>query len=312
MELRGVNGLGRLHILEFKTSLIINSQPIVLRHSLVALHLITTEEPQGRTRQGLALTGFRQLHKIAVCRRCWPRFIVIAHEVALMGTAFASLILTTIAAIGLAPVIVDVVLIFHKDIAVLVMIGGSVQTGTAIKVMCQQIMMERSGRTSPLTSIAAIAFLMTSIIESFMDYAPLNGSEVVVVDRHVLFATPSETAMINDDGIGILNTNRPAFDKVLVTTKSDASSKVSHNDILRPTQVQFSTTIKDSIAWSSLSCNGHMVQLGTNILFQRNDTTNAKYDGCMLTTCFRQCPAQGALATIVEVSHFHHLATSST
>ena len=171
------------------------------------------------------------------------------------------------------------------------MIGGSVQTGTAIIVMCQQIMMERSGRTSPLTSIAAIAFLMTSIIESFMDYAPLNGSEVVVVDRHVLFATPSETAMINDNGIGVLNTNRPTFDKVFVTTKSNAPSKVTHNNILRPTQVQFSTTIKDSIAWSSLSCNGYMVQLGTDILFQRNDTTNAKYDGCMLTTCFRQCPA---------------------
>ena len=312
MEFRWINGFGRLHHRKVETRLVIDCQPVVFCHSLITLHLVTREEPQGWPCQRLSLTGFRQLHEIAVSRGCRPWFIVVPYEITFMGTALARLILATIATVLLSPVVIDIVLVFHKDITVLTVVGGTVQTGAAVIVMCQQIMMERSRRAAPLAGIAAIALLMTGIVESLMDDTPLNGREMVIVDGHIFLSTPSETAMVDNDGIRILDTDRSTLDKVLVATQSDTSTKISHDNITRAAQVQFPATIQDAVPRSGLSSYSNIVQLGTDILFKRDDATDAEHNSSILTTGFCQGPAQGPLTTVIEIGHLYHFASPPT
>ena len=145
-----------------------------------------------------------------------------------------------------------------------------------------------------------------------MHDAPLHGSKMVVVNGHILFPTPSETAVVDDDGVGILDTYRATLDKLLVVAQSDASPQVPDDDIVRAAQVQLATPIEDALAWCRLSGDGDVVQFGTDVALQRDDTRHPEHDGSAFSASLRQCPPQRALTTVIEVRHLHHLAKAPT
>ena len=82
--------------------------------------------------------------------------------------------------------------------------------------MGQQVVMERSWRASPLGTIASDTLLMASVIEAFVNDAPLQGGIMVVVHGDVLLATPAKAAMVDDDVLSILYADGSTFDKVLL------------------------------------------------------------------------------------------------
>ena len=75
--------------------------------------------------------------------------------------------------------------------------------------------MERGWRTAPLGSIATDTFLVTSIVQALVDDAPLESCIVVVVHRHILLATPTKAAVVDNDVAGILDANGSALDEAV-------------------------------------------------------------------------------------------------
>ena len=185
--------------------------------------------------------------------------------------------------------------------------------------------MERSRRASPLASIAPDALVVACIKESFVHNTPLDGGIVVVVDSGILLAAPAKAAVVDDDIPGVLNANGSTLDEVLllrlsgVALGAQSRTDITDNDILRPTQVQLATTQQDALARSRLTCDGDVLQLGTDGVFALalgvgayvDDATDAKHNGGILASSLRQCPAQRALASVVQVSHLHHFASAS-
>ena len=58
---------------------------------------------------------------------------------------------------------------------------------------------------------------MSGVVKAFVQDTPLDSSEVIVIHRHILFGTPSETAMVDDDILSILDTNGATLNKVACT-----------------------------------------------------------------------------------------------
>ena len=283
------------------------------------------EVPQRGSRQLLALASLREFDEYIVLRMCRTWLIVVAHEVAPVRATLASLVLAAIARVATSPVEVDVVLIFQKHILVNLGIGGSVDTCRATVVADQQVVVERSRRASPLASIAPDALVVACIKESLVHNTPLDGGIVVVVDSGILLAAPAKAAVVDDDIPGVLNANGSTLDEVLLLRLSEVAlgaqsrTDITDDDILRPTQVQLATTQQDALAWSCLTCDGDVLQLGTDGVFALalrvgayvDDATDAKHDGGILLAGIRQRPAQRALASVVQVSHLHHFASAS-
>ena len=117
-----------------------NSTPVIAGCIGIALHHIASKIPaRGLLVQRLTTTGCREFHEITAIgsRRAW--LIVVGYEIALMRAIDTSLVLATIAGVLLAPVVVDVVHILHKDIAILRCTAGTIQSRAAIVVVSQQV-----------------------------------------------------------------------------------------------------------------------------------------------------------------------------
>ena len=242
-----------------------------------------------------------------------------------MRATLASLVLATIAGIATAPVEVHVVLVFQKDIAVALGIRGTIDARRATVVVGQQVVMERSRRAAPLASIAAYTLLMACVVESLVDDAPLHRRIVVVVHGDILLAAPAKAAVVDDDVAGILDANGATLDEILllrlcrVANGTQSRTDIADDDIFGAAQVQFATPQQNALARCCLTSNGHVLQFGadgTFVLTLRiradvDDASDAEHDGGILATRLRQCPAQRALASIVEIRHLDHFAPAS-
>ena len=150
---------------------------------------------------------------------------------------------------------------------------------------------------------------MAGIVKTFMDDTPLNGGKVVVVDGHILLATPSKTAVIDDDVLGILDAQACTsdetailrFGKVSFINNAHTETQVTDNDIVRTAQVHLTATNQDAVARSSLSGYGDILQTGSQFTFllrihtQLDDTTHAEHDGRILLASLGGpgCPTPG-------------------
>ena len=198
--------------------------------------------------------------------------------------------------------------------------------------MCQQVMVEGGWRAPPLGAIAAHALMVTGIVQSLMYDAPLHSSVVVVVHGHILLATPSEAAVVNDNLLCVLNTYGATLYKAALPVGSvrlaflswqflgaQTRAEVTYNDILRPAQVQLAATQQDALTGSRLPCYGDVLQLGTygtlvlalGVGADVYNARDAEHDGGILPSGLCQCPPQRALALVVQIGYLYHLAASS-
>ena len=98
-----------------------------------------------------------------------------------------------------------------------------------------------------------------------MDDTPLNGGKVVVIHGHILLATPTETAVVDDDILGILQAKACTFDETAVRSLgqvcliniANAEAQVADNQIVRAAKVHLASTDQDWLAGRALS--GHWV-----------------------------------------------------
>ena len=78
---------------------------------------------------------------------------------------------------------------------------------TAI-VMGKQTMMHRAALTTPLGTIGTLALYILRVIETLREDTPLGSRGLVVVERDIFLHRPSERAMVNNDILDILYTQR--------------------------------------------------------------------------------------------------------
>ena len=213
-------------------------------------------------------------------------------------------VLTSVAGTRTSPVVVHIVVILQKHVAVTVIVARPVDTGGTAHVVDQQVVMESSGRTAPLRAIPACAFMVVGVVKALVHQTPLNGGEVVVVDGHVLFGTPSETAVVDDEGVGILDADAAALAEVF-TIHADTSAYVADDKVARSAKVKFGSPIEDACSRGGLSRDGHVFQFGADVAFQFNGAAHPEHDGGILAALL-QSPAEGALATVFQIGHFHH------
>ena len=77
--------------------------------------------------------------------------------------------------------IVDIIEINHEIIAL-----RSVETARTFVVVNQQVMMVRSRRSAPLTSVSACAFRVSGVIQTLMHNIVLHSNKMAVVGIHIL------------------------------------------------------------------------------------------------------------------------------
>ena len=148
-----------------------------------------------------------------------------------------------------------------------------------------------------------------------MDDTPLNGSEVVVVHGHILLATPTKAAVVDDDILGILQSKACTFDETAVCSLcqvcliniANAEAQVADNQIVRAAKVHLASTDQDALTRSRLTSNGHILQVGSQVAhflgigLYLDDTTHTEHNGGILLASNGQCPTQRALTGILRV-----------
>ena len=213
-------------------------------------------------------------------------------------------VLATIAGVFLAPVIVYIIEILHEHITVFRRTRGTIQTRTTIVVVSQQVVVIGSRRATPLVGKATRTLLMLSVVKALVDDTPLDGSEVVVIHGHILLATPTKTAVVDNDILGILQAKACSFDEAAVSRFSqvgliditNTETQVTDNQIVRTSKVHLASTNQDALAWSRLTSNGHILQVGTQVAhflsigLYLDDTTHAEDDGGILLSSYSQRP----------------------
>ena len=171
------------------------------------------------------------------------RLVIVSHEITLMSTPLTCLVLSTIAGVLSSPVEVHIIHKLQEHVPVTLRITGSIDTRTATVVIGKQVMMEGSWRASPLTTIATDPFMMSCVIKSLMDDAPLHGREMIVVYCSVLLTTPTKAAVVDDDILGILNTDGTSCDKITflvfcrILLDTQTGTDITNDDILGPAEV---------------------------------------------------------------------------
>ena len=65
--------------------------------------------------------------------------------------------------------------------------------------MGYQVMMIRGTAASPVTTIAVSPFLVSGIVETLADDAPLDGKVAIAIDGQALIDTPTDGTVVDDN-----------------------------------------------------------------------------------------------------------------
>ena len=153
--------------------------------------------------------AIRRSHEIAVARgivlggRSRPEVVV--NHIGTVVAVAALVVLAAIDAVGLAPVVDDIIdkLVVHMT----VMGAGTdaVEARRAVVAAGKQAVVQCAVLAAPLGSIRTGTLGVARVVEALREDAPLDGGIVGVIHRQVLLHRPREGAMVQDDVVDVLH-----------------------------------------------------------------------------------------------------------
>ena len=148
-------------------------------------------------------------HEIAAARGVvlggGPRPEVVVNHVGAVVAVAALVVLAAIDAVGLAPVVDDVV---DKLIVHMAVVGAgthAVEARRAVVAAGKEAVVQRAVLATPLGGIGACALAVARVVESLGEDAPLHGSIIRIVHGQVLLHGPREGAVVQNDVVAVLN-----------------------------------------------------------------------------------------------------------
>ena len=153
--------------------------------------------------------------------------------------------------------------------------------------MCQQIVVERGGLSSPDASIAVLAFFVDGVEQAFAGDAPLHREVPVIVERGTFVRAPAHRTMVDDD-IPVVIESVHGIVPFLLDVRSHARTDEADDDVVRldSQRIVFQA---DAVARSGLSGNGQVSVIDIEWGLQFDDAAYGKYDGAW--PFLADCPA---------------------
>src|SRR5205823_4323606 len=166
-------------------------------------------------------------------------------------------------------------------------------------MVCQNIVMPGTARTTPQPAVTVIAFMVQRASETLTDQAPLDRQVRPLIDREDFVYTPTCGAVVNDDVAAFATKAILLFTGFVARTETHVS-----NDQIMGIEVDLVILDADSITGRGLACNRKVRVSDLKFRLQRDRSRDAE-DNSTRSFGLACCP-ETARTVILQIGDFNY------